>query len=112
VSALGRLVAVHDKTTTDGSQGSPGVTTSTDFLHGDHLSSIAAVTGRSGEFIESSAYDAFGRRRNPDGSALSTADSVVRKGFTGHDMLNGLGLVHMGLPATFSLYANFRFTQL
>ncbi|WP_265584040.1 RHS repeat-associated core domain-containing protein [Chitinimonas koreensis] len=43
------------------------------------------------------AYDAWGKRRSLDGATtLDTLDGVVdNKGFTGHEMMDGLDLVHM-----------------
>ena len=87
--------------------------------HYDHLGSIDCITnfgstavawasdssGKPGEFSE----DAWGQRRNPftwSGAPVTTsndanksddggADSLTPRGFTGHEMLDDLGLVHM-----------------
>jgi len=78
--------------------------------HYDHLGSITATTlhgtgaiamdgvGKPGKFSE----DAWGQRRDPiswNGAPTTTddggADSVTPRGFTGHEMLDDLGLVHM-----------------
>lgn len=80
--------------------------------HYDHLGSIESITpfgttvvayaadsgGKSGLFSE----DAWGQRRNPNtwsGAPTTTddggADSLTPRGFTGHEMLDDLGLVHM-----------------
>ncbi|PTX94219.1 RHS repeat-associated core domain-containing protein [Opitutus sp. ER46] len=80
--------------------------------HYDHLGSIEAITpfgstdgslaadggGKAGRFSE----DAWGQRRNPltwSGAPTTTdnggADSLSPRGFTGHEMLDDLGLVHM-----------------
>ncbi len=83
--------------------------------HYDHLGSITAITdfgagtvsndtgGKPGKFSE----DAWGQRRNPFtwlGAPISTGtnksddggfDSLTPRGFTGHEMLDDLGLVHM-----------------
>jgi RHS repeat-associated protein len=80
--------------------------------HYDHLGSIESITpfvpagsglaadstGKPGRFSE----DAWGQRRNPltwSGAPTTTddggADSLTPRGFTGHEMLDDLGLVHM-----------------
>ncbi|WP_158277483.1 colicin D domain-containing protein [Opitutus sp. ER46] len=80
--------------------------------HYDHLGSIEAITpfgstdgslaadggGKAGRFSE----DAWGQRRNPltwSGAPTTTdnggADSLSPRGFTGHEMLDDLGLIHM-----------------
>jgi len=81
--------------------------------HYDHLGSITAITdfgsvaasyslasgNKSGRYSE----DAWGQRRDPlDWSGAPTAttddggfDSLTPRGFTGHEMLDDLGLVHM-----------------
>ncbi len=83
--------------------------------HYDHLGSIVATTlhrtgelatddtGKPGKFSE----DAWGQRRNPytwsgppqtsgpNASDDGGADSVTPRGYTGHEMLDDLGLVHM-----------------
>jgi RHS repeat-associated protein len=83
--------------------------------HYDHLGSITAITdfgtsslsadtdGKPGRYSE----DAWGQRRNPftwSGAPLTTGanqsddgsfDSLTPRGFTGHEMLDDLGLVHM-----------------
>ncbi len=81
--------------------------------HYDHLGSIESITlfgstattyatalgGKSGRYSE----DAWGKRRDPldwQGPPTSAtddggADSLTPRGFTGHEMLDDLGLVHM-----------------
>ena len=80
--------------------------------HYDHLGSIQGITpfgstdgsyasdtgGKAGQFSE----NAWGQRRNPltwSGSPTTTddggADSLTPRGFTGHEMLDDLGLIHM-----------------
>ena len=75
----------------------PGVATQLRWLHKDRLGSPIATTDAAGVVAEQLAYDAWGKRRLPDGSA--TPDNLDRatdnKGFTGHEMLDQLELVHM-----------------
>jgi RHS repeat-associated protein len=81
--------------------------------HYDHLGSIESITpfvppgsglaadstGKPGRFSE----DAWGQRRNPltwSGAPTTTddggADSLTPRGFTGHEMLDDLGLINTG----------------
>ena len=67
------------------------------WLHRDRLGSPVAISGETGVVQEQLAYDAWGKRRKPDGSATpDTLDGVIdNKGYTGHEMLDQLDLVHM-----------------
>lgn len=66
----------------------------TRYFHMDHLSSATAVTNEAGAVIERLSYDAWGKRRNPDGSddklatvawatGLSTAPTTANPNSTG-----------------------------
>lgn len=72
------------------------------YLFKDHLGSVVAITDANGVVKERMAYDPWGKRRNPDWQAMLDAEvynfqsSVTQKGFTGHEMLDPVGLVHMG----------------
>ena len=76
----------------------PGKTTELNWMHRDRLGSIVLITGQTGAVVEKMAYDAWGKRRALDGTN-STPDTVDgktdNKGFTGHEMLDQLDLVHM-----------------
>ncbi|MBL4827138.1 MAG: VCBS repeat-containing protein, partial [Spongiibacteraceae bacterium] len=75
---------------------------STQYLHKDHLGSLDVITNELGEIQEQYAFDPWGKRR----SALSWAQltqpqlvsfdhSLTTRGFTGHEMLDEVGLIHM-----------------
>jgi len=67
------------------------------WTHLDRLGSPIAISNEAGEIQEPLAYDAWGKRRSTDG-ARTTDDidgKVDNKGFTGHEMLDQLDLVHM-----------------
>ncbi len=74
-----------------------GTAQKTRYLHRDHLGSVDTITDQAGTVVESLSYDAFGKRRNPDWTPASTRlGSSLTKGYTGHEQLDHLGLVHMG----------------
>ncbi len=73
-------------------------TASLRYFHHDQLGSIAAVTDAAGSVIERMAYDPWGKRREVDGAADVTDSLVGRttdRGFTEHEHLDEMGLVHM-----------------
>jgi RHS repeat-associated protein len=69
----------------------------------DHLGSIVAEYDEGGGNIQRFSFDAWGKRRNADGSLLSGAFALPANiasassqcGFTGHEMLDEVGLAHM-----------------
>ena len=66
------------------------------YFHRDHLGSTVAVTNAAGAYLEGFAYDPWGKRRNPHGSdAGSLPASSDRYGYTGQEMLDVTGLVHL-----------------
>lgn len=58
------------------------------FLHRDHLSSILAITKTDGTIAEKRFYDAWG---NLKGGSMALLD----RGYTGHEHLQSVGLIHM-----------------
>ncbi|OMH30405.1 FG-GAP-like repeat-containing protein [Motiliproteus sp. MSK22-1] len=89
------------------------------FLHKDHLGSITSITNNTGQLVESFSFDAWGKRRAPslaqleaqldrDWSSLTDIErrnlsigplalssNITNKGFTGHEQMDGVGLIHM-----------------
>jgi len=67
------------------------------YTHCDRLGSVMALSDEAGNLSEQLAYDAWGKRREK--ATPSVPDSidgqVDNKGFTGHEMLDALDLVHM-----------------
>ncbi len=61
------------------------------------MGSPIAISDASGAVVESLAFDAWGERRAPDGSAtpVPLTGHVDDKGYTGHEMLDQLDLIHM-----------------
>lgn len=75
-----------------------GSSWSTQYWHKDHLGSTSVVTNESGAVQERLDYEPFGKRRYADGltdSAGTLASSTTDRGYTGHEMLEEVGLVHM-----------------
>ncbi len=99
---------LHTRTTgaAGDAAGAATVRESIRYLHRDHLGSVRAVTDADGTVVSRAAYDPFGGRRLPDGTreageaerAAAAGDAALdpARGFTGHEQLDRLGLVHMG----------------
>lgn len=81
------------------------------YFHKDHLGSTVAISDQTGEITQRMAFDPWGARRtvaNDDSwqpsamthssilvSFAKTAKPVTNRGFTGHEMLDEVGIVHM-----------------
>lgn len=62
----------------------------------DRLGSTIAVTNETGAVLERQFYDPWGQRRNGNGTASTTLRSLDhRYGYTEHEMIDAIGLVHM-----------------
>ncbi|HWJ05782.1 MAG TPA: RHS repeat-associated core domain-containing protein, partial [Steroidobacteraceae bacterium] len=73
----------------------------TRYLLPDHLGSTDTVLAFNGSLVARMSYDAFGMRRGNNWSASTAPQwnaiaNTSRQGYTGHDMLDNTGLVHMG----------------
>jgi RHS repeat-associated protein len=86
--------AIHSRTVGGGN--------ATVYLHRDHLGSPELITDSAGNELIRPSFAAYGERR--DGSdwdgAISSADlntlaGISRRGFTGHEHLDAVGLIHM-----------------
>ncbi len=83
--------------------------TELNWTHTDRLGSPVAISNAQGAWVEKLAYDAWGKRRtldaslaagsNPSTEGLATPDNldgqIDNRGYTGHEMLDQLDLVHM-----------------
>ncbi|HDY7863906.1 TPA: hypothetical protein RQK43_003679 [Vibrio vulnificus] len=67
------------------------------YLHKDHLGSVIAISNELGDIEQRFSYDAWGKRRGTHWQPqLEQTSSIVgRLGFTGHEMLDDVGLIHM-----------------
>ncbi len=68
----------------------------------DHLGSLDVITDASGEIVQELSFDPWGQRRNAvnwqalSSGALATFDhTITTRGFTSHEMLDEVGIVHM-----------------
>jgi RHS repeat-associated protein len=78
----------------------------TRYIHKDHLGSVDVITDSAGAVVERQSFDAWGRRRTVAYNTGTATWSVTypttpgsaetHRGFTGHEMLDAVGLVHMG----------------
>lgn len=70
----------------------------TNYFHKDPLGSISLITDESEAVVENLSYDPFGKRRNSDWSddvSGTLTSTVTHHGYTGHEQLDDVGLVHM-----------------
>jgi RHS repeat-associated protein len=80
---------------------SDGTPPSMRFLTLDHLGSTDRIVDASGNVVIAESFGAFGARRRPLWTGVPTAAelakiaAVTRDGFTGHEHLDNLGLIHM-----------------
>ena len=107
----GNAFALRVVTSAAASQDSPGnqptaPSLATTYYHFDHLGSVTATSDDVGNVIGPASggsdttmfgYDAWGARRNPDGSPAGTALNlqVGHREFTSHETIPGVGLVNM-----------------
>ncbi len=78
-----------------------GETVKTRYRLGDHLGSLTALADEAGLPIERYSFDVWGQRRNAENwEALDLSSQVytteeTNRGYTGHEMLDEVGIVHM-----------------
>jgi len=66
------------------------------YLHHDAIGSIEATTDAAGNVLERLAYDAWGKRRNTNGTDATTAISpAVKLGYTAQEHDDELGLINL-----------------
>jgi RHS repeat-associated protein len=103
LSAGGITFAMHVTRVGTLAAGNPSVpgstqTSSLRYFHHDQLGSIAAISDEAGKVIERLAYDPWGKRRNTNGPS-DVSDSLIGlttdRGFTGHEHLDEMGIIHM-----------------
>lgn len=109
-ASIGVLVSTGPLPTLTAGQTAPAVLGTVtlvklEYWHKDHLGSLVATTDHAGAVMARYAYDPFGKRRQTNGSydAFGTlivdwtnnTNSGTDRGYTGHEHLDDVGLVHM-----------------
>ncbi|MBX3704369.1 MAG: VCBS repeat-containing protein [Steroidobacteraceae bacterium] len=88
------IAAVHLKQANGGAP-------ATRYLTHDHLGSTDRILNEAGQILVSESFAPFGHRRGadwtgtPSPAELATIGAITRDGFTGHEHLDNLGLIHM-----------------
>ncbi|MBP6882460.1 MAG: VCBS repeat-containing protein [Candidatus Levybacteria bacterium] len=78
--------------------GSAAPSTTTNYIHLDHLGSIDTITNVNGGVAQKLSFDAWGRRRDPitwKVLPLGATSTLVNRGFTGHEQLDSMNLINM-----------------
>jgi RHS repeat-associated protein len=95
IYAAGQLVAEHIVSTSQGTQ--------TRYLHKDALGSVDLVTDAYGNVVDRRSFDAWGKLRNLPWQSQAGLDDptyltqlpFTNKGFTGHEHVQEVDLIHM-----------------
>jgi len=86
----GKVIATHI---------TEGTAKKTEYLHYDHLGSASLITNDSGLVKTKVSFDAWGKRRNMNFSDFNNPSSLPKItgniGFTGHESITEMGLIHM-----------------
>ena len=88
LSADGGIVAELSKT---------GTTTTPYYFNGDHLGSASVLTTSTAAIQERDSYDAWGKRRNPNGTdnTACSITSTTNRGYTGQEMMDPVCLINL-----------------
>ncbi len=74
------------------------------YIYNDHLGSLDVITDAAGTVTQSLSFDEWGNRRDADTwekldlsdvSVLASVKSITTRGYTGHEMLDEVGFIHM-----------------
>lgn len=73
------------------------------YLHKDHLGSTTSITNETGQVVTNMAFDPWGRRRaasawypyTAPGASLTAMLAITPRGYTGHEHVDTLGIIHM-----------------
>lgn len=103
VSAMGRTIMVMESVGQVSPTGTPHTPINLQYWHADHLGSVVAITNAAGTVLQRFSYDPFGKRRHANGTYDAQGNLIFEqvaatgtdRGFTGHEHLDDVGLVHM-----------------
>lgn len=68
------------------------------YLFHNHQGSVIRIAEADGTVVQSFDYSPFGERRNPtvaNPNGLGYSGDMTKRGYTGHEMLDSFGIVHM-----------------
>ena len=65
------------------------------YFHTDHLGSVDTITNETGGVVQRLSYDAWGKRRNTNGTDATSITAQTTRGFTRHEHDDEVGLVNM-----------------
>ncbi|MCB0332075.1 MAG: hypothetical protein KDD55_01180, partial [Bdellovibrionales bacterium] len=65
------------------------------YIHLDHLGSLSLITNHFGEEVERLSFDSWGNRRDGFDWGITPSSSKYDRGFTGHEHLDEVSLIHM-----------------
>lgn len=67
------------------------------YLFQDHQGSLVKATNEAGTVLEGGGFNAYGERRNNGSATAITSAGLAstNRGYTGHEMLDGLDVIHM-----------------
>lgn len=71
------------------------------YLHADHLGSTDVISNQAGSLVVRLSFDAWGKRRgsnwtgSPSAADKTAINATTHRGYTGHEQLDNLNLVHM-----------------
>ena len=96
IYAGGSLVATHNSGLDSSGATKP---VQTRYFHKDNLGSIDTITDGIGNVVERMSFDPFGGRRQSNWRASTVGINLIpiltNRGFTGHEHLDGVDLIHM-----------------
>ena len=95
------ITETHETTVKDGTPTTTETVTA-QYLLRDHLGSVSVITDALGAIVQELSYDAWGQRRNAatwgDLTAMARMSfdvSRTTRGYTGHEMVDAAGIIHM-----------------
>lgn len=66
------------------------------YMLGDHLGSVTTIVNQDGQVVRRKSFDVWGKERNADTwSGAAAIDTDNHRGYTGHESIQEVGLVHM-----------------
>ncbi|HBU13150.1 MAG TPA: hypothetical protein DEB31_10680, partial [Clostridiales bacterium] len=85
------VIGIHTRTYGQQTQDTPAGSRTRYWIK-DHLGSVAAIADEQGNLVQRYRFDAWGRRTQ---TQINAGEIAEERGFTGHEQLVEIGLVHM-----------------